>query len=231
MSLTSRKARPLTRENSHFRDDRLFLVACDDTYAPEQYFGFFDLRRVKIFVLSSTDNNSHAKHALDRLLAYIKDIEEDDELWMLLDVDHCLTGTHQHPFVLQLQEAHQRGIRIALSNPCFELWLLLHYVDESKVKNLTTAGETIQMLREYLPDYSKKSLVRHHYPFSLVAEACRRAARLNDGSQGFVLKSCATDVHQLWLSIIGKALPSQLPEELMPIYRELKSGSLAPISG
>ena len=40
MSLTRRKARPLKRDGTRLRDDRLFIVACDDTYAPKQYFDF-----------------------------------------------------------------------------------------------------------------------------------------------------------------------------------------------
>jgi hypothetical protein len=33
MSLVQRKARPLTRDAASLRDDRLFIVACDDTFA------------------------------------------------------------------------------------------------------------------------------------------------------------------------------------------------------
>jgi hypothetical protein len=38
MSLVQRQPRPLTRDAVSLRDDRLFIVACDDTYAPKQYF-------------------------------------------------------------------------------------------------------------------------------------------------------------------------------------------------
>ena len=31
---------PLSRDPHTFRDDRLFIIACDDTYAPKQYFDF-----------------------------------------------------------------------------------------------------------------------------------------------------------------------------------------------
>lgn len=53
MSLIQRKPRPLTRDSSGFRDDRLFIVACDDTYAPQQYFNLFQIPRVKIFVVNT----------------------------------------------------------------------------------------------------------------------------------------------------------------------------------
>lgn len=37
---------PLVRETATFRDDRLFIIACEDTYAPKQY---FDLLRSREF--------------------------------------------------------------------------------------------------------------------------------------------------------------------------------------
>jgi RloB-like protein len=48
-----------------------------------------------------------------------------DEIWCVFDVD-------SHP---KLQEAIQlavrHGIRMTVSNPCFELWLVLHYQDQT----------------------------------------------------------------------------------------------------
>ncbi len=48
-----------------------------------------------------------------------------DEIWCVFDVD-------QHANVPQaLNKARQNGIRVALSNPCFELWLVLHFEDQT----------------------------------------------------------------------------------------------------
>jgi len=48
-----------------------------------------------------------------------------DEIWCVFDVD-------QHPNLAQaINEARQSGIGVALSNPCFELWLILHYEDQT----------------------------------------------------------------------------------------------------
>ena len=46
-----------------------------------------------------------------------------DEIWCVFDVD-------SHPSVSQaIFEAMQSGINVAVSNPCFELWLVLHCED------------------------------------------------------------------------------------------------------
>ena len=57
---------PLSRDPHTFRDDRLFIIACDDTYAPKQYFDFFRLPRIQVHVVPTTDGTSNAQAVLDR---------------------------------------------------------------------------------------------------------------------------------------------------------------------
>jgi hypothetical protein len=103
MSLLQRRPRPLSRDVGSFRDDRLFIIACDDTFAPKQYFDFFRIPRVQVHVVPTTDGTSAAVHVLERL----KEVEheQDDELWMVLDVDHCDQGRHLQGLTTAIAEA------------------------------------------------------------------------------------------------------------------------------
>jgi hypothetical protein len=177
MSLLNRKPRPLLRDAASLRDDRLFIVACDDQYAPQQYFDCFQFTRVKIHVVPTEDGTSVAEYVLDRLLQF--DHESYDERWMLLDTDHCTEGTHLKGFTKAMSRARKEGIKVALSRPCFELWLLLHCVDEGEVIALPSATKVEQALRSELGQYDKTRLKAEHYPFRSVAEACKRARRLD----------------------------------------------------
>lgn len=47
--------------------------------------------------------------------------------------DRLFIIAHIKPFLAALQMARQHGVHVALSNPCFELWLLLHHVSETGV--------------------------------------------------------------------------------------------------
>ena len=48
-----------------------------------------------------------------------------DEIW-------CVFDTDQHPNLAQaINEAGQSGIEVAVSNPCFELWFVLHVQDQT----------------------------------------------------------------------------------------------------
>jgi len=58
-----------------------------------------------------------ARRARDENLAY-------DETWCVFDVD-------EHPNLAEAkQQARDNGIQLAISNPCFELWLVLHFQDQ-----------------------------------------------------------------------------------------------------
>ena len=213
MSLLQRKARPLKRDGLSLRDDRLFIVACDDTYAPKQYFDFFQIPRVQVHVVPTANGTSAARHVLERLLQF--DHEEDDEFWLLLDTDHYTSEGHFPGFISALSEARQRGVHIALSRPCFELWLLLHHLDESAVVHLANAAETEDLLRATLGQYNKRRLKSEHYPIATVPDACKRAKRRDSGvSGGDNPEGNTSRVYLLWEAIVAKALPSQLPQPL-----------------
>lgn len=218
MSLFTRKSRPIIRDHTTLRDDRLFIVACDDTYAPKQYFELFKLPRVQVFVVPTEDGTSSAGHVLERVLTF--DHVEDDELWMLLDTDHYASGKHLRSFKTALKNARQKGVKVALSKPCFELWLLLHHVDESAVTDLSDACAVEAMLRTTLGEYNKKRLKQEHYPIELLPDAMRRAKRLDAAAVGGdIPRSNTSRIYLLWKAIVDKALPSQLPSILI----ELKS--------
>jgi hypothetical protein len=182
MSLLQRKARPLKRDDGGFRDDRLFIVACDDTYAPKQYFDFFKIARIQVHIVPTKDGSSAARHVLNRLREF--EHEDDDELWMLLDTDHFTQAGHLPGFITAIGDARQRGIHIAISKPCFELWLLLHHVAETAVTTLGNGEETEKMLRSVLGHYNKKLLRPEHYSEAKVRDAIQRAMRLDSSIGG-----------------------------------------------
>ncbi|MGZ4862767.1 MAG: RloB family protein, partial [Halobacteriota archaeon] len=205
-------------EISDYRDDRLFIVACDDTFAPKQYFDFFKLNRIKIHVVPTTDGTSHAEQVLERLIRHEHD--EDDELWMILDTDHCIKGTHIGSFISTLREAASKGVNVALSRSCFEVWLLLHHIEPEQVVTLNNARETEQLLTEILGSYNKRLLKEEDYPLSSVVAACRRAEALDSTVKGSHIPDSVTSrVYKLWLSIINSASPRQLPKELLELRK------------
>ena len=77
-----------------------------------------------------------------------------------------------------LKECQQRGIEVALENPCFDLWLLLHQADIDPATPLT-CKDVERMFREAVGQFNKKLLRPEHYPPEKVVEAVRRAKALD----------------------------------------------------
>lgn len=220
MSLTQRKPRPIKRDLGSLRDDRLFIIACDDTYAPKQYFEFFNIPRVQVHVVETTGGTSSARHVLDRLLQYERSREEDDELWLMLDTDHYTSQRHIKSFMAAIKRAKLKGVKIALSKPCFEIWLLLHHVEETAVTGLPDAVEVEELLRATLGEYNKRGLKEKHYPIESLPNAIERAKRLDMTVPGGDIPNGNTSrVYLLWQAIIEKAHPSQLPAVLAGLKR------------
>ena len=100
-------------------------------------------------------------------------IDEDaeiDEFWCVFDVE----WPRNHPGLEEaIQQAHANGIELAISNPCFELWLILHFRDHTAWLD----NDEARRLRRQLDGSSNKGLLAARYmPFT--ADAARRAARL-----------------------------------------------------
>jgi len=196
MSLTHRKRRPLRRDKADFRDDHFILIASDDKYAPQQYFESLQLRGIKFFVEPASDTESSAERVLQRLLRY--DHEPDDERWLVLDTDHRDQGPHLRGFISTLKEAEDKGINIALSKPCFEVWLLLHQADEESAAGLMKCGEIIDRLKA-VPDGYNKTNIRPERFVEHMPLACERARRLDESvSGGLIPASNTTRVYKIF---------------------------------
>jgi hypothetical protein len=58
----------------------------------------------------------------------INEEAEIDEFWCVFGVE----WPRNHPGLREaIQQARTNGIKLAISNPCFELWLILHFQDHS----------------------------------------------------------------------------------------------------
>ncbi len=69
-----------------------------------------------------------------------------DAVWCVFDIDN-------HPRVGEAKVmARDNGIRLAISNPCFELWLLLHFRDNPGMKDRSRVKA---MLAKYVSEYDK----------------------------------------------------------------------------
>jgi len=73
-------------------------------------------------------------------------LEEGDEVWAVFDRD-------DHPnFNEAIDRCHQAGVRVGRSNPCFEVWLILHEKDYNKPDDRKAVQTHFEKLR---PEYDR----------------------------------------------------------------------------
>jgi len=100
----------------------------------------------------------------------------------------------------QFRDLHRRrnqSVEAAVSSPCFEFWLLLHFEFTTAPFRGTPGGrsaceQVIQRLERHLPDYRKNDPSIYRHCRHRVSQALKNASRL-EAEQG----GPSTDVHSL----------------------------------
>jgi len=177
-----RKPRPLDRDLGVVRDASLIVIASEDTHAVQKYFDRFQPRRVQFRVLPTENGQSAPQHILARLDTFRSEfhLDDDDQLWYCGDTDHWVAANHVANLVQVLQRCSQAGYHVALSNPCFELWLLLHFLDMPP--EVESCQDICRKLSAAAGGYSKLQGCRTRITSEMVQRALERAARLDVGT-------------------------------------------------
>jgi hypothetical protein len=137
MSRQSRRSsKPLRRDQGNRQEQKRFLIYCEGKVTERLYLGALR-RELRIpgvqfgavhgeplgLVKAAIAHKERApRSAADKCTPY-------DEVWCVLDVE----APSPHPSLDRaLSLADRQGVRCAISNPCFELWLILHVQDERR---------------------------------------------------------------------------------------------------
>jgi hypothetical protein len=153
--------KPFNRRSA-VRDADLIVIATEGVCSEVRYFnGLIEDQhtpnsKIKVHVIERKDPSlSSPNHVLEELDSF-KDkwkLEEGDELWMVIDFDRWGTGKLSEI----ASKCIQKKYRLAISNPCFEIWLLLHFKDLTSNLNIRCA-EAEDQLKVQLGSYNKTNL-------------------------------------------------------------------------
>ena len=141
-----RSRNSLMRERREaFRDARLIVIASEGKDTERIYFKAlakeYTNPRVHVHILERSEaeqNNSSPEHVLKQLNDYKEQyaLEADDELWLVIDKDRWTEAMLSRVATECTQDEY---MHMALSNPCIELWLLLHLISR---RTAAMAGES-----------------------------------------------------------------------------------------
>lgn len=229
-----RKYRPAT--------SKIIFLSCESSVTEEEYFNMimtlFAEVKTKIMFISVVEDAVHTrkkyrteeqwsslgknrpKQLVDKIDAFKAEKKEiyefekypEDEFWIVTDVDNNLSANWIDEWNEALASCTQKGYHYAISNPFFEIWLLLHH-DDAKMEDkkwAVTDGhayEPTNHFRERLrvlnvPLKDKKHISEKDYTKEKIQTAIRRAAALHIQNGDKYPKYFATTVYLLLQKII-----------------------------
>ncbi len=151
-----------------YREDYFIIIAVEGSKTEKHYFesinNVYRNSRFKIHVIPNIEDKSAPEYILNNLDSYKSknEIDDSDLLFLVCDKDRWLEKT----ISMVLTECKQKQYNFIVSNPCFELWLILHFEDLSNLKeeeqedylNNKNKNKNINYitskLKDYLPGYN-----------------------------------------------------------------------------
>lgn len=197
-----RPSQQFVKSSKPFRDASLCFIACEGSKTEAQYFSFSFLQhsRVKLVVIPSENGCSAPVYVLDGLKKVVKnyDLQDGDSLWLVIDRDRW-------HYTTQIKEVSHKSIQrqpisLAVSSPCFELWLYLH-VAEMPSEPILESEDMIAKIREKLGSYHKSKLQEDDYR-ERVQIAINRSEQSCIGSDELPINP-GTTVHELMKTILA----------------------------
>jgi len=201
-----RRTRPLRRRAPRTEPRLRLLVLCEGKVTEPRYFQAFrhehrnQLVHIEVMPACGVPKTlvEHAaerkKQALREAKRYGDSFLKYDEVWCVFDVD-------VHPNLEEAKnQARDNGLRVAISNPCFELWVLLHFQDQRAHQG---RAHMQAACRDHLPEFDKEVPYDRIQP--RYAEAVARAIELEkwQEEQGRPGGNPSTDVYKLTGRIVG----------------------------
>lgn len=188
-----RVRRPFKRPSGK-RDCNLIVIATEGRKTEPQYFeGLkkkYRNRKIHVEILEK-DTNARSPEKVLSFLNEFKDeytLKDNDELWMVIDFDRW----GERKLAICNSKCKQKKYKMAVSNPCFELWLLLHIknIDDYKsaekeelLKNKKEGSSRTKLEKEILSiigEYNKKNLPDKFLETNKIAIAIKQARKLNN---------------------------------------------------
>lgn len=218
----ARKQAKIAQRTQDTQDERsMLLIACEDSVSAPLYFRaiFNDLKNNHAIAASSLVIAKHEHTDPEGVLKDLLDhpnYQDFDHQWIAIDRDVERTNGGGHTlksFNQTIAKAKANKIKVAYSNPCFEIWYLLHF------NYRTTAIDRDELVKLLKHDYqySKNKLFFPNQ--DLQKTAIKNAARLiqswvePQGTTKPATDNPSTTVHDLVTLLNGfKKGPAQQPE-------------------
>lgn len=195
-----------------FRDPKKrFLIVCEGKNTEPQYLRGFAGRfrnalvEIEIANQAGLDPKSLVEIAKELKKRSEEEAKKSDDPFLEFDAGWCVCDVDDHSTLDDARQmARDNGIYLIVSNPCFELWLLLHFQDYEKP---TARDKFPNLIKKHLQKYGKHVAFKDYE--ASYENAVKRAKKLDELaiSVGEPGRNPTTDVYQLTEAIKTGVLP------------------------
>jgi hypothetical protein len=155
------------------RNRFLWIAAEGDNKTERLYFNHLNREQSEYVIKFAPGNDTDPIHMIKSVYSCLKDGEPEDAGIVVFDTD---TGESRQNIINKAKaNARKTPVKLILSNPCIEIWYLLHFrYSTGAVKSSRRAKEE---LAEYIPGYHES---RDIYPIirDKIPEALKNANKL-----------------------------------------------------
>jgi hypothetical protein len=172
---------------------KVFVIAMEGGKTEPQYFNMLNSRTAVVHIKLLKSSASAPAAVLKTIRGHIKDegLKPSDEAWLVMDKDQW-PDAELDLLVRWADEDTKYGL--AVSNPKFEYWLLLHFEEGHGV---VSSVECSKRLKRHLPNYNK-GINQAKFPDAAVRQAVKRAKqRDNPMCPGWPSRPGQTTVYRL----------------------------------
>lgn len=187
------------------------LIACEGSKTEPAYFEGIrkSLRLSTVQIKILPHEGTDPLRIVEAAIAGRQDMKADktwfpgDSVWAVFDGDEHRVNNLAN-WNSAIAKARQAKIHLAITNPCFELWYLLHFCDRFAQLDRITA---LTLLKQHIPNYDKAHC---HYPDPLkdrTLQAIQRAEKI------------AHQINRDQLDEFSNPCCSQLPELVQDLLK------------
>ncbi|MBG1271506.1 RloB family protein [Nostoc sp. WHI] len=175
--------RQLNRRSPSRNIAQKILIACEGSKTEPIYFNSIrnELRSPTLdIIILPHQNKTDPTSIIERLIEerqQRKDNQQwtkEDKAWAVFDGDEHIEKSLAN-WQSTINRAKSQKINLAITNPCFELWYLIHFQDYFAQ---ITRDRLLNLLKKHIPDYDKSMCLYPKPLKSLTEQAIERADKI-----------------------------------------------------
>ncbi|APT76044.1 hypothetical protein LN42_06355 [Marinitoga sp. 1137] len=165
------------------------LIVCEGEKTEKLYFEAFEVPNAHVRV---EGEGRGANVLLEAARKYLKN-DEYDQIWLVFDKDEV----KDQDFNNAINKIESKGYNAIYSNPCFELWYLLHF---SFQQSTLSKEECLKKLKSRIPKYEKNIEDMYERLKDKIEVAIKNAKKLEEQKKdinSYSKKNPYTNVYKL----------------------------------